>query len=280
MNPKENYHVVNETKKVNILDGVKPTKLVPMETKIIVNADDLGISDAVNNAIFRLIEDGRVTSATLLANGDAIEDAVRRSSIYPQASFGVHLNASEFRPITTSQGLTPILSVDGFFLPNRLREIRVGSELREALFNEWSAQVQKLINMGVQVSHFDSHHHIHTIPALFPVLKKLQHHFRVNKVRNSLNIYPENDRISLPINIKKKLWNAGLRYLKFTKTTSAFTSLNFLLLNPLLLKNQFSSIEVMVHPGHPFYERETEMLLHQWEIFLPFKVKLINYFDL
>ncbi len=251
-----------------------------METRIIVNADDLGVSDVVNNTIFRLIEDGRVTSATMLANGDAIEDAVRRCSIYPQVSFGIHLNASQFRPITNSEGLTPILSEDGVFLKNRLREIRVSSILREALFNEWSAQVQKIIDMGVNVSHFDSHHHIHTIPALFPVLKKLQHHFSVNKVRNSMNIFPENDRISLAINIRKKLWNAGLRYLRFTKTTSGFTSLDVLLQNPLVLINHFSSIEVMVHPGNPIYKRETEMLLNKWEIMLPFKVKLINYFDL
>src|ERR1700687_3982114 len=112
--------------------------------KIIINADDLGIHRDVNDAIFALMGERRITSATLLANGAEVEDAARRLDGFPYCSFGAHLNLSEFRPLTTGAGLKPILRADGCFAGNRLREIRSTGALREAVFAEWSAQVERL----------------------------------------------------------------------------------------------------------------------------------------
>ncbi len=58
--------------------------------KIIINCDDLGASVTINECIFELMEQRRVTSATLLTNGSAVEDAVRQIGKYPECSFGVH----------------------------------------------------------------------------------------------------------------------------------------------------------------------------------------------
>ena len=68
--------------------------------RIIINADDLGISQEVNDAIFGLMAEGKVTSATILANGPAVEEAARRVAEFPECSFGVHLNLTEFKPWT------------------------------------------------------------------------------------------------------------------------------------------------------------------------------------
>src|SRR6516162_759961 len=61
---------------------------------LIINADDLGVSESVNNETFALMQSGLITSATLIANAPAFEDAVRNSKKFPHCSFGVHLNLS------------------------------------------------------------------------------------------------------------------------------------------------------------------------------------------
>src|SRR5215471_2247740 len=63
-----------------------------MSVRIIVNADDLGISEAVNEATFRAMERGVITSATMLANGPEVVAAAKLAPRFPKCSFGVHLN--------------------------------------------------------------------------------------------------------------------------------------------------------------------------------------------
>src|SRR5258707_593804 len=157
--------------------------------KIIINADDLGVSAEVNEAIFALIAEGRVTSATLLANGPAVTEAARRLREFPRCSFGAHLNLSDFRPLTSHPGLRPILAEDGCFAGNRVREIPLRLPVRLGILQEWSAQVERLQGLGVPLSHFDSHYHTHTLPQLFPVMKRIQRRFGFRKVRLTSTLY-------------------------------------------------------------------------------------------
>src|SRR6266516_2916301 len=117
--------------------------------KVIINADDLGVSTEVNEAIFALMAARRITSATLLANGPAVTEAAGRLSEFPRCSFGAHLNLSEFRPLTSHPGLRPILAEDGCFAGNRVREIAISPVVRVGIFQEWSAQVERLQSLGV-----------------------------------------------------------------------------------------------------------------------------------
>jgi predicted glycoside hydrolase/deacetylase ChbG (UPF0249 family) len=80
-----------------------------MSMMIIVNAEDLGLSVDVNEAIFDLMDRGNVTSCSLLANAPSTEEATVKSRRYKDQSFGVHLNITEFRPLTKSAALSPIL---------------------------------------------------------------------------------------------------------------------------------------------------------------------------
>jgi predicted glycoside hydrolase/deacetylase ChbG (UPF0249 family) len=83
--------------------------------KIIINADDLGISRLVNDEIFSLIAKGRISSATIMANAPATEDALARLSQFPQASYGVHMNCTQFAPLTKDEALKPLLADNGEF---------------------------------------------------------------------------------------------------------------------------------------------------------------------
>src|SRR5258708_6022248 len=100
--------------------------------RLIINADDLGITSVVNDAIFDHIDRGFVSSATLLANGPAVADAAKRIQLFRKASFGVHLNATEFAPLTKDRALSPILDGDGRFAGN-VRKVAIDSQLQRAL---------------------------------------------------------------------------------------------------------------------------------------------------
>ncbi|MFM2294050.1 MAG: hypothetical protein RLZZ350_463 [Verrucomicrobiota bacterium] len=250
--------------------------------KIIVNADDLGLSQEINDAIFAHMTTGRVTSATVLANAAALDDAARRAKDFPRCSFGVHLNADEFRPLTASPALARLLDAEGNFIGNRVREIPVDGALRAAVFAEWSAQVERVRAAGFAISHFDSHHHIHTVPGLLPVLKALQKKFAVRRVRASMNLYPADAPAAWALRWKKAAWNFALRNYFATRTTDGFTSLEIFATKASRagLEKKFRTMELMVHPGGADFASETALLATEWWRGLKFPVELMSYDEL
>jgi len=223
---------------------------------------------------------GRVTSATLLANGAALEEAAAMAGNFPQCSFGVHLNATQWQPLTKDADLRPILDAEACFGGNRLREVPITGALRAALFREWCAQVEHVLSAGVRVSHIDSHHHVHTVPGVFPVLKRLQRHFGIRKVRQTMNIYPDDAPASLRLKASKALWNLALRRYLPTKTTEGFTSLAIFHRTAAKLNLSFEAIELMVHPGGKGFEDETALLAGEWWRDLPMPIRFVNYNEL
>jgi predicted glycoside hydrolase/deacetylase ChbG (UPF0249 family) len=251
--------------------------------KVIINADDFGMNPAVNEAILDLLSRGRISSASMLANASAVEDAIHKIPAGSNCSFGVHLNLTQFKPLTRLSELGPLvdcLDDNGCFAgPDILRKAKISARLREAMFKELRSQVERVLSLGVKVTHLDSHHHIHTIPGLFPVLKRVQKHFGIRKVRNTLNLYSPGSVGGLHL-LKKKIWNFALRRYYHTVTTSGFASFTvfFDMAKTSLLFHD--SIELMVHPGHSEFEEETQLLYRDWQKEIPVSIELINYDDL
>lgn len=230
----------------------------------------------VNTEIFRLMEAGVVTSATMLANSEAIEEAAAEIRRFPQCSFGVHLNLTEFRPVAPSRGLAPILDDTGRFKGNYIRQIAIGSALKRAIFTEWSAQIERLGALAITPSHLDSHHHTHTIPALLPVLRSVRKKYGIEKVRISRNVYVPSDPLML--RMKKAGYNTALRWLAGFNTTALFSGLDMF----LTTRNAAAgarSIELMVHPGSPDSEQESDALI-EWVRNREPGVRLISYKEL
>ncbi len=237
------------------------------------------MNPAVNGAIFAMMGEGRITSATIMANGAAVEEAAERSQSFPGMSFGAHLNLTEFRPLQAAAGLAPLLDEAGAF-SGKLRETRICPELREAIYGEWCAQVARLKALGVRVSHLDSHHHAHTVPALLPVLKRVQRRFGIRKVRLTKNLYLGGAEPGKLCRLGKAAWNRALRTWVATRTTSAFTGFTDFLQLPDRRIGGLRSIELMVHPGGPAFAAETAALSTPWRERLPYPTRFINYHDL
>jgi predicted glycoside hydrolase/deacetylase ChbG (UPF0249 family) len=247
--------------------------------RLIINADDLGLSHAVNDAIFDLLSDGTISSASVLANGPAVEDASRRMRLFPKASFGAHLNLTEFAPLAETPFLRPVLDKSGCFRGD-FRRVRVTPNLRRGVLIEWSAQLDRLRCLGVPVSHVDSHHHVHTMPGLMIVLKRLLADFSIGKVRLTKNLYPTRARPKRSLLLSKTAWNLLLRAWTRARTTQAFTGLDdFVLVSPDRTR-RLPSVELMVHPGNPAFASETALLRNRWRDQLPFATSLITYHEL
>jgi hopanoid biosynthesis associated protein HpnK len=146
--------------------------------RLIVNADDFGLTHGVNRAIVEAHGLGVVTSATLMANGPAFEDAVQRAKSTSRLSVGCHVVLVDGRPVLGG-GNTSTLSEkkahDGRFHESLtsfvLRAVsgRIDADEIEA---EAMAQIRKLQAAGIAVSHLDTHKHTHIFPAvLLPLLR-------------------------------------------------------------------------------------------------------------
>jgi chitin disaccharide deacetylase len=247
---------------------------------LIVNADDLGASEAINNKIFDLMEYGLVTSSTIMVNGPAFDHAVQHIRRFPQCSFGVHLNLTVFRPLITSKAIEPILDDEGN-LSIKYFYAHLSTDLLKALQEELFAQVQKAFNAGIPVSHFDSHHHIHTKPRLFFAIKGLQRHFGIRKVRTTINLLPHGNRPSLLSLVKKRLFVLALRRIWWARSTDCLGDLlDYYQLLEAGSIQRYRSIELMVHPGaeSECYEKEIEILQSkEWKRLILDHAKLISF---
>ena len=249
---------------------------------LIVNADDLGATDAINEHVFALMREGLVTSASLMANAPAFEAAARESGSLPGASFGVHLNATVFQPLRPSPALAPILDEDGS-LSRRLFHARLTPAVRTALLREWSAQVERVLQAGVKVSHLDSHHHVHTLPALLPVLKAVQRRFGIRRARSTISLLRPGEKMTPLRRLRKRVFCFVLDRAYTTRAPSGLGDFRVFLehLQAGSLNRQ-RCLELMVHPGtqNPEYEREIELLRSSWRSRLPPWVRLGSYLDL
>jgi chitin disaccharide deacetylase len=256
-----------------------------MTTGIIVNADDLGRSTTVNDRVFELMRSGTITSATVVAGGEALDDVAARCKDHPRCSFGAHLYLTEFQPITPMSEAACLIGPEGRFKDN-VKASQLTRKVRQAVAREWIAQIHRLQSAGIPVSHIDSHHHVHTIPALFGVLKHVQRVTGLRKVRISLNCYA--DGASHFRRLAKALFNCALRHYVATVTTTHFA--NFAIFHALLERGELprmATIELMVHPGAATYmtdsatcEEEMACLVGNWRTVLPWPHRLISYLDM
>ena len=221
--------------------------------RIILHADDLGVSTAVNDAIFGLMDEGKLTSASILANGPAFADAVRRVHFFRQCSFGVHLNLTQFEPLSLSFGLAPFLSRSCQFQKQPL--FSVTADTQRAVLQEWTAQVRRVRQSGVPITHLDSHHHIHTRFSLLWPLKRLcrEHNIHRVRLRHTFTRRESMDRWRLD----NHLYNWTLRR-HFTCTDEFGPLVPFLSLRYPFEPS--ATVELMVHPGHDGYVSERDAL--------------------
>lgn len=239
--------------------------------KCVVNADDFGISKGVNEAIVNMMEARRVTSATIMANGEAFEDAVAAAREL-RGTFGVHLNLTQFSPLSKTEHLRPLLNDRNEFVGD-IRNRFLGPSLQRAIFEEFQLQFDRVRQAIGRVSHIDSHHHVHTLPLLLPLLIAFVKTNNIRAVRLSKTLYRRGTVHGLSIG--KRLWNATLRQVCRSRGCDYFSDIHTLLDN--LNKREEFTVEIVAHPGHPSFALENEILATEWRRGLAADISLVDY---
>lgn len=157
-----------------------------MLRRLVVNADDLGLTAGVNDGIFDAHELGILTSASLFANAPATADAIRRARALPSIGIGAHLTLVDGTPTLPPGRVPSLVGDDGRFraswkpfivacLQRRVSLVEVAQEL--------TAQIERLRDAGVALTHLDAHKHVHAYPPVFAVVARLAVRFGVPVVR-------------------------------------------------------------------------------------------------
>lgn len=253
--------------------------------KIIINADDCGMNAHVTQHIEKAITAGKITSTTIMANLEDLEGALAMYEKYHDSiSFGAHLNLTEGEPLLKSK----ILLEYGYYVEKKGRLLfdgkcaenfrykRLPSKVKLEIYKELSAQIAKLQEGGVKISHLDSHHHIHTSLSLISVIAQLSKDYNIPKIRNIRNYVPTSLNY-----YGRKVWEYiskmnNRRYIM----TDYFAIYREYFNNPNVQKIKgCQTLELMIHPGNTgkSYQQEEQMML---DMTYPDCFELINYNEL
>ncbi len=243
--------------------------------KLIVNADDFGLTEGVNRAIVDGHKNGIITSTTLMANGTAFVSAVASASSVPDLGIGVHLNLTQGRPVCPASQVPTIVNSEGFFYPSPgvlARRILSRKIRPREIENELRSQIEKIASVGIRITHLDSHKHIHLLPPIFDLVIKLASEYGIDCVR--LPIEPasgalgplQSGRSGWPRMAKqyllaralsalaacqvKKVAHAGLYRPGYFFGLSQTGFLNTAILQQMLRAVPDGTGEIMCHPGY------------------------------
>jgi chitin disaccharide deacetylase len=288
-----------------------------MAVRLIINADDFGLTPGVNRAIAELHDAGAVTSATLMANGPAFDNAVALALARPSLGVGCHIVLVDGTPLSDPSTIPTLLGPNRLTFRNSLGDFALGvlrgSIHQDDIRREALAQIQKLQRAGLKLTHVDTHKHTHLLSRVTrPIIRALEQS-GIRAIRNPFEprwaaalggstrrslfvraLGPGRRRFeaSTPIASHRILTTRG------TIGISATGHLNNSTLNALLRSVPDGTFELVCHPGYndPHLdavttrlrtERETELraLLGAFTKSLPPSVnpsgfKLIHYGEL
>lgn len=157
-----------------------------MMKRLIVNADDFGLTRGVNRGIIRAHREGIVTSATLMANGEAFEDAVELARANSSLGVGVHIVLIGGRAIAPKEKLGGLADKNGN-LPASIAQICIkvvtAFTRRSHIEAEMRAQVERVLNAGITPTHLDTHKHLHGNTWFLESLLRVGAEYRIFKIR-------------------------------------------------------------------------------------------------
>jgi len=154
--------------------------------KLIINADDFGLNEKVNEAILKSFTNGILQSTSLMANGKSVEQAVGIIRSYPNLDIGIHLTLVGAQPILEIEKLPSLVDEDGNFPKHAIdftKKYFAEKLSFEEIKNELIAQIEKILDYGIKVSHIDSHQHLHILPKILEITVELANRYNIKFIR-------------------------------------------------------------------------------------------------
>lgn len=154
--------------------------------QLILTADDFGMAKCVNDGVIEAHSRGVLTSASLMVNGTAFDDAERRARMTPSLAVGLHLTLVQGKPTLPREKIPDLVGADGHFATNP-----VGTGVRyffqRALLPqieaEVRAQIEKFLATGLRMDHLDGHLNLHMHPTVLMLILKLADEYKIRALR-------------------------------------------------------------------------------------------------
>ena len=266
-----------------------------MFKKLIINADDFGYDVDATAAILELLRKQKISSTTIMANLARERDLKTLKNING-ISTGIHVNLNAGRPLCHRKEVASLVDKRGKFYESSklLTRFMLGKIKISEIEKEITSQIKRLREMGINISHADSHQHIHQYPFLGKVILEVLAGMQITKVRNCKLTSTPSGRAKI-IQLFAKLTNKNLK--QFHVTDGLIPDFSFAQeynrqFFESLLENSFAKnnvLEIMTHPG--IKDRRTSYLNREkeyqfWknenlsEILHKKHVQLINYHQL
>ncbi len=155
-------------------------------TKIIINADDFGISPGTNKAIITAYKKGLLSSTSIMPNGPAFIAATKLAQQNPKLGIGIHLSLTWGKAILPPTTIPDLVTSDGYFHSSFLRvfiKSIYSSKYRQQVTNEFKAQIKAVLSHKLKPDHINSQIHIHFCPGIFPIVLALSKQYNLPNLR-------------------------------------------------------------------------------------------------
>jgi chitin disaccharide deacetylase len=240
--------------------------------RLIVNADDFGLTSGVNQAVVELFRARALTSATLMATAEQLNEAVTLAKQSPSLGVGCHVILVDGTPALPPSEIPSLIdpsSQNGTTFRPKLStfvtDLLLGRISDTEIQAEATAQMKKLQQAGIQVTHVDTHKHTHTFPRVLRPLLQAALACGIKAIRNpfepnwSLNATANAGRVrkmqvrllrSQSAAFSEEVTKAGLRTTDGAIGVLATGTLDALTIRNLLSAMPDGTWELVCHPGH------------------------------
>jgi predicted glycoside hydrolase/deacetylase ChbG (UPF0249 family) len=159
-----------------------------MSIQLIVTCDDCGLSEGITQTTLRLHQMGMATTASVMTNFPATHHALDLFARYPALEVGVHLNLSDGYPLTKLPRSSDLTRPDGHFRDRYVllaKSLFPSAQMLEQVQGELRAQIEMMLDAGIQPAHLTTHCHFHALPAMRDIVYALADEYKVKWVRST-----------------------------------------------------------------------------------------------
>ncbi len=235
--------------------------------KLILNADDFGLSPSINQGIIDCFNEGLISSTTMMMNTPYTDEAIRLAKEHNLKNVGIHLNLTYGKSVLPANEVSSLVDENGIFhyvcmLGYYTQYLDAKKELR--------AQIEKFLASGLTPTHIDHHHYFNEVPNILKAYLELAKEYNL-----PIRAMDENVRkLARDMNIKTT------DEFSFAFHGNGVDIDTFRILKSLYWKRNIS-LEILTHVGYvdEYTSRQTNYLIREDEINVLREAKKQGYFD-
>jgi predicted glycoside hydrolase/deacetylase ChbG (UPF0249 family) len=251
---------------------------------LVVTADDVGLHPGLTLGALKAHDEGIVTACSVVATGNALDDAIDRLRDRPRLDAGVHLTFVGERPLSPPARVPSLVGADGAFHPGfrvfTIRYLMGRIDLGE-IEEEMRRQIERLLAAGIPLVHANSHQHLHVLPRIFDLVLRLAADYRIPWVRVPRDPASALSSRAVEIGILNRIGRSARRRLETSEIRATDRTVGILDAGRLtagrlvrILDDVEGTTELVCHPGIDDaalaaaygwgygWERETAALCH------------------